>query len=358
VAPTPTVVSTVQVPAIALFGAGQFDLVSLSDVKLQLQITDTSSDVWLAEIISDVSRAISDFCSRIFQVQYYQDMFYARRDPYPWQVPGGVMPLQLRNWPIVADISPAGIAPPPAPTLSYAPGGALSAATYYVRTSYLTAAGETARSLESRLVVPANNLLQIASPPLDQNGLATGWNTYIAGATAFAETLQNAAPVGINTAWSLPGTGLITGAAIPPYVTVVENFAPALSPVNNGVTPPGLPPAPQPLAEGVDFLVDAKNGQLTRLFTDGYPRSWPPLPIVVQYNAGFSTIPGDLRRAAIRLVQTHWFARSRDPLIRQENVEGVYSATYWFGTGPGGEPDFPADIGAMLERNYRVPVMA
>ncbi|MGH6836825.1 MAG: hypothetical protein ACREC9_15085, partial [Methylocella sp.] len=309
-AATPTRISTVVVPAVANFSGGaQYDLAALADVKLELQITDSLNDVWLGAVISRVSSAISDYCNRIFQLQIYQDMFYAKRDPYPWQVPGGVMPLQLRAWPIVAAISPAGIPPPPAPILSAVAGGSLAAATYYARATYLTAAGETAASLESRLIVAANNLLNVAPPPLDQNALAAGWNVYVAAA-AFVETKQNATPLLLSATFTEPSAGLISGAAIPNYVTAVENFAPALSPVNNGVTPPGLPPLPQPLAEGVDFLVDARFGQLSRLYPDGYPHAWPPLPIVIQYQAGFATIPFDLQEAVIRMVKARWYMRT------------------------------------------------
>ncbi|MGH8598293.1 MAG: hypothetical protein ACREXT_16700, partial [Gammaproteobacteria bacterium] len=164
-------------------------------------------------------------------------------------------------------------------------------------------------------------------------------------------------PLVIGTAFSLPATGLISGLAPPAYLTVVENAPSPVSPVSLPATAPATP-TPVPLAEGVDFIVDRTSGQLSRLSFDGYARAWSALPLIVQYQAGFPKIDAKLQEAVIRLVKTRWFARSRDPMLREENVQGIYSAAYWFGTGPGGPADMPTDIGTMLERSYRVPVSA
>ena len=57
------------------------------------------------------------------------------------------------------------------------------------------------------------------------------------------------------------------------------------------------------------------------------------------------------------MVKARWYAQQRDPAIRERNVEGVMSTTYWFGSGPGADTDMPPVIQARLER-YRVPVFA
>lgn len=347
----PTIITTTPVATAGLFAGGQpLDLVALADVKLELNITAGTDDAWLAKVITRASRAIARYTNRTFPVQTYQDQFWALRDPFPWQLPSGFFPLQLSAWPIASPPSLAGTPPPLAPGLSAVSGGALAAATYYVRATYVTPAGETAASIESRLAVAANNLLQVAAPGADLQSLATGWNVYI-GTKSFGEILQNATPISVNTAFTLPASGLLTaGNAAPPYILVVENN----------------PLAPVPLAEGIDFESDYDSGPqphsvgwLTRLFPlDASPRRWSALPILVVYQAGYAAnaIPDDLQDACIRLVKADWFARLRDPRLRSENVEGVYSTQYWFATGPGGGA-FPPDVAEMLDF-YRVPVIA
>jgi hypothetical protein len=78
--------------------------------------------------------------------------------------------------------------------------------TYYVKTTYLSAAGtsladsgnstststivgETTASSEASLLVKAGNLLSVASPAQDAAGLATAWGVYVSTASG-QETLQ------------------------------------------------------------------------------------------------------------------------------------------------------------------------
>jgi len=109
------------------------------------------------------------------------------------------------------------------------------------------------------------------------------------------------------------------------------------------------------LVEGTDFMTDQKRGQLIRLNpTTGYPIMWPSKPITVIYSAGFASEPADIQDAVIRLVKLRYFARTRDPLLKQENADGVGSSTYWVGPTDTG---LPPDIQDLLD-NYRVPVSA
>lgn len=346
----PTINSSVVIAAKAQGGAAQpLDLVSLADVKLELGITETANDPWLAKAITRASRAISQACTRVFQTQGYQEQFWATPEAYPWQLPSGFFPLQLNAWPLASTPSPALTAPPVMPTLGIAAGGVLSAAIYYVRVSYLTPSGETAGSMEASLIVAANSLLTVQAPIPDNQGIATGWNVYI-GTKSFGETLQNASPIPMGENWTLPTSGLVTTTSPPPpYILAVENFQ----------------LAPCPLAEGVDFVSDYNpsspdfsKGWLTRLFPiDGSPRKWIGLPNYVLYQAGYPAIPDDLQDGAIQLVKAKWFSKTRDPLLRSENVVGVYEAAWFFDTGPGSEGQFPPSVQAIIDR-YRAPVIA
>lgn len=347
----PTIISRVTVAAVPpAAGGAALDLVSLADVKEELRIDDRDDDRWLQKVITRASTLVQRYCDRVFQPQTYVEKFYARRDPYPWQLPSGFFPLQLSAWPLNSPPSPAATAPPLMPALSASAGGSLAAATYYARISYVTPAGETAASLEASLAVAADNLLTVAPPIADTAAIATGWNCYI-GAGSFAEIKQNAAPISLDASFTMDAGGLIApplGTPPPNYILAVEND----------------PLDPQPLAEGIDFLSDYNQaapdfslGQLTRLFlVDGEPRRWPGLPITIVYQAGYASLPPDLSDAALQLVKARWFARTRDPRLRSENVAGAYDATWWFAAGPGSEGDLPPDIKAMLDR-YRVPVI-
>lgn len=105
----------------------------------------------------------------------------------------------------------------PTPTngaLSATVSGALGATTYYVRSTWVNATGETLAAIETSLAVAANNVLNVAAPGTPPGG-ATGWNVYVSTA-AGTETKQNGGvPIGIAAAWVEPNTGLVAGAALP-----------------------------------------------------------------------------------------------------------------------------------------------
>src|SRR6266704_583649 len=87
------------------------------------------------------------------------------------------------------------------------------------------------------------------------------------------------------------------------------------------------------LVENTDYLVDKTNGQLTRLDSSGFPRTWPTLSIIVVYSAGYSTTPADLEDAIIRMVTKRWSAKGRDATLKQESIPGVIEQQFWIATG-------------------------
>jgi hypothetical protein len=78
--------------------ATSLDLVSLDQVKtlLNIPLTDTSHDALLAQQITATSRAVNNFCDRIFVVQSYRDQI---RNPCGYWGE----PLVTRQYPIVLD---------------------------------------------------------------------------------------------------------------------------------------------------------------------------------------------------------------------------------------------------------------
>jgi hypothetical protein len=321
-------ITTVLVPA------SSYDLILLATLKDDLNITGSSSDGYLARVITRTSKAIQKYCKRALVVEKVKDEFFPEKRPYPSDLTDNVNELRLSRWPIVGSASTAGTGAPLLPSMSAVSSGALVAATYYVSVTYVTATGETALSPEAVLKVSANSVLQVASPAIDSKSLATGWNVYVS-TTSGKGTLQNASPISIGSTWTEPNPGLITGAAAPSYVSVTEKGT--------------------PLIEGTDFTADRDGGVLLRMDLSGYPRMWPPKDIVVQFWAGFNPIPEDIEDIVSRFAKARWMARGRDPLLRSENIPGVRSADYQV-LMPSGGP-LPPEIEDALE-NYRVPTIA
>jgi hypothetical protein len=324
--------STVVVPA------ASYNLVDLASLKLRLAVTTTASDAYFNLAIADASFAARRFMNNPIAVETLQDAIYPWRDGWLGALRDRRDTLQLKRWPLTTTPSLAGTAPPQAPVLSAVASAGAAASSWYVRLTYVTATGETAASLETTLACAANFTVQIAAPGADPLGLATGYNVYVA-ASAFAEVRQTASPVAVTSPYTL--TNFAAGGASPPNaLTLVETHADKIV----------------PLAEGVDFLADPTLGQVTRLDRNGRPRAWCEAPVTAIYSAGYATTPNDLQDAVSEMVKARWYAQTRDPQIRERNVEGVMQTTYWFGTGPGGDTDMPPSIQAKLER-YRVPVL-
>ncbi|HXP29701.1 MAG TPA: phage tail protein [Stellaceae bacterium] len=116
----------------------------------------------------------------------------------------------------------AGYAYAPAPVLSSTAGGALAAATYYARATYVFASGEGPPSPEESAAVAASELLTAASPAAQAG--ATGWNLYV-GTVAGGETKQNSSAIAIGASWAEPTAGLVAGSPPPPAETGYELLA-------------------------------------------------------------------------------------------------------------------------------------
>jgi len=90
------IVSTVTTPAASR------NLVSLSTVKADLGITVSTYDTQLASLIARASAAIEQACNRVFTRETLRDEVWPDREAFPYQVPGGIAPLQLSRFPIVS----------------------------------------------------------------------------------------------------------------------------------------------------------------------------------------------------------------------------------------------------------------
>jgi hypothetical protein len=111
------------------------------------------------------------------------------------------------------------------------------------------------------------------------------------------------------------------------------------------------------LIAGTDYTIDKTTGQLLRLDpVTGLVTRWTISPVTIVYSAGFSPIPLDVQDAVSRMVRTRWFAKMRDPLIRQQTIPGVLEQQFWVPTGTEAGNVTP-DVADLLT-NYRLPVIA
>jgi len=95
-----------------------------------------------------------------------------------------------------------------APVLNWAPG-TMTAGTYYVRASWVSATGTEGTPSETAALVTEESTQLVVTPPAAP-AKAAGWNVY-AGVVAGETTLQNDSPLAPGSSWILPVTGLRTG---------------------------------------------------------------------------------------------------------------------------------------------------
>jgi len=105
------------------------------------------------------------------------------------------------------------------------------------------------------------------------------------------------------------------------------------------------------LASGL-YQADGDTGHLYRKDSDGDITTWAICRTVVTYDAGYDTIPADLEAACISLIKARRSARTRDPVLRSEEIPDVYKAAYWV-SGPG-DGELPPDVTAALDRYRKI----
>lgn len=104
-----------------------------------------------------------------------------------------------------------------------------------------------------------------------------------------------------------------------------------------------------------EFEVDPESGLLYRLCNDRAAR-WCARKIEVVYDAGFTTVPSDLKMAATDFFRLSWLEMSRDASVKREEVDipGVaHTVTdYWVGSIPGqaSEGAVPDVVAGQLRR--------
>lgn len=107
-------------------------------------------------------------------------------------------------------------------------------------------------------------------------------------------------------------------------------------------------------------IADAAAGIVRRLDADGDASYWPTGRIVITYTAGWlmpgeasADLPAAIEAAAIELIGSFRSARGRDPLVRQENVDGLGSLSYWI-QSPMEAGDLPPAVVTKLAPYRRI----
>lgn len=277
--------------------ASSQDLTNLANARTWLGIpdADTSHDSFLTLVITQASQAMANKVNRVFAVEGLTDLIYLDQDPYPYQVPGGVAPLQLSRWPVVN-----------------------------VSTLPLSAASAT-----------GDTVLHFAS-------------------TAGAAADYPASGAGIDTAASVASVVTDTSVTLSEPITT-DLAAGSLVTFGLAVAQTIAAGDLQGLVLNTDYAVAADTGELSRLnpFT-GVTLRWEALPVTVRYRAGFATVPADLEGACLKLVLAEWGARGRDPMLREIDQPNLGRKVYWVG-GPPGSGGMPDTVMDVLE-NYRTPI--
>jgi len=83
------------------------------------------------------------------------------------------------------------------------------------------------------------------------------------------------------------------------------------------------------------FEVYPETGALYRLDSTSMAIAWGAALLVVDYTAGFATIPADVQAAAFDLLAVRWFAIGQDPALRSETIPDVITQVYGGDTGAG-----------------------
>jgi hypothetical protein len=109
-----------------------------------------------------------------------------------------------------------------------------------------------------------------------------------------------------------------------------------------------------------EYEVDG-TGALKHLSSDR-PTDWNGNKAVVTYTAGWllpgqsgRNLPPDIESATIGLVKASWYARKRDPNLKEENIPGVMQVSYFYRSPEPGAP-LPEEIAMKLNRHRQINI--
>lgn len=102
-----------------------------------------------------------------------------------------------------------------------------------------------------------------------------------------------------------------------------------------------------------EYEIDPATGLLTRL-SDDIPICWPCGKVEIEYIAGYTVAPDDLKLAASKLATTLAAEQAQDPNLKRVDIPGVIEKEYW--VSPTTDPLVTKEISQLLApyRQYRL----
>jgi len=302
---------TVTISKVINAPAASQDLTTLAIVRdeLNLKSTDTSQDAWLSRSITQASAVFARACNRVFWPELITETQQIQQDPYPQQTPGGVAPLVLTRWPLVAVNSVAQIYPinfnqPLTVDLDYSintENGALT------RLNRFTGVAVTWEAVPTIINYIAGYGSLVAEP---QTVPASPYQIVPANASVFSfDNGVNYASGGAFT--KVTGTPSVAGTY-------------ALSQVNNAWTYTFAP-----ADQGASVLP----------------------------NYAYANIPADLVEASLRFITGRFWSKDRDPNLMSIDQPNLGSKRFWVNSQTGENGAIPPEIMSLLTP-YRVPAIA
>jgi hypothetical protein len=107
------------------------------------------------------------------------------------------------------------------------------------------------------------------------------------------------------------------------------------------------------LLDPSNYEVDAINGEIQRLDSNGQYSLWSAAKIVINYSAGFALptgLPSGIERACIMLVKQFAASGDRDPMVQSERTDGIGS-TQFFNAAGGLPPEVEGLISIHRKQN-------
>jgi hypothetical protein len=74
--------------------------------------------------------------------------------------------------------------------------------------------------------------------------------------------------------------------------------------------------------------IEIESGSLYRLNNSAAVSAWTGTSIVVDYDAGYDTIPADVQGTALEWLTARWGAIGRDPALRSETIPDLITQVY------------------------------
>jgi hypothetical protein len=111
------------------------------------------------------------------------------------------------------------------------------------------------------------------------------------------------------------------------------------------------------LLDPVDYEPDFRNGMIWRAAPGLLRCGWYGQEVIVDFKAGFATIPDGVQAAALRLIVMQQSIRGRDPFLKVREGPTYGREEFWVGNLPMLDAGLPQDVAQSLA-DYVIPSYA